>query len=88
MPFICSIRLQRLREVALDEGLEGGVEVESTSLASAEELLLNGNLDLTGSATMLAASERFGPMPPIEKTTTVDASVAAIRSPTSRSVAR
>lgn len=46
MPFICSIRLQRLREVALDEGLEGGVEVESTSLASAEELLLNGNLGL------------------------------------------
>lgn len=42
------------REVPLDEGLEGGVEVESTSLASAEELLLNGNLDLTGSATMLA----------------------------------
>lgn len=34
------------REVLLDKGREGVVEVESTSLTVAEELLLNGNLGL------------------------------------------
>jgi hypothetical protein len=40
-------------EIAPHEGPKGGVEVESTSLAVVEELLLNGNLGLTGSTTML-----------------------------------
>lgn len=40
-------------EVPLDESLEGGVEVESTTLTIAEELP-DGNLGLTTSATTLA----------------------------------
>jgi hypothetical protein len=42
------------REVLLDKGREGVVEVESTSLTVAEEPLLDGNPCMAGSATMLA----------------------------------
>lgn len=41
------------REVFLEEGLEGDVEVESMNLAVVEELLLDGNLGLAGSTTTL-----------------------------------
>jgi len=41
-------------KVALDEDSESGVEVESTSLAVAEELVLNGKPGLASGATALA----------------------------------
>lgn len=43
------------REVPLDEGPKGYVEVHSASLMVVEQLLLDGDLGLTNSATTLAS---------------------------------
>lgn len=42
------------KELHLNEDPEGGIEVESISLAIVEEVLLDGNLGPMSSATMLA----------------------------------
>lgn len=43
-----------MTEKSLDKGPEGDIKAKSMSPVIAEELLLDGNLGLTGSATLLA----------------------------------